>query len=82
MPLGPKLVFMTSSRPLAALMFMKRAAVCPMVSARGLSVLTDMVAFAKREGVGKFLRARARCALRRGGEETRRAIRRVKTLRR
>ena len=42
-PLGPKLVFMTSSRPFAALMFMKRAAVCPMVSARGLSVLTDMV---------------------------------------
>jgi len=43
-PLGPKLVFMTSSRPLAALMFMKRAAVCPIVSARGLSVLTLMIA--------------------------------------
>jgi hypothetical protein len=40
-PFGPKLVFMTSCRPLAALMFMNRAALLPMISAFGLSVFTD-----------------------------------------
>ena len=40
-PLGPRLDFRTAARPLAALMFMKRAAAGPMTSALGLSVLTE-----------------------------------------
>jgi hypothetical protein len=47
-PLGPKLVFMTSYSPLAALMFMNRAALRPITSAFGLSVLTDPMATAPR----------------------------------
>ena len=39
-PLGPRLVFMTSCSPLAALMFIKRAACDPMTSAFGLRFLT------------------------------------------
>lgn len=38
-PFGPRLVLITSSNPLAALMFMKRAADRPMTSAFGLRVL-------------------------------------------
>ena len=40
-PLGPRLDLRTEARPLAALMFMKRAAAGPMTSALGLSVLTE-----------------------------------------
>ena len=40
-PLGPRFDLSTEARPLAALMFMKRAAAGPMTSALGLSVLTE-----------------------------------------
>lgn len=41
-PFGPRLVRMTSCRPLAALMFMNRAAVRPITSALELRDLTAM----------------------------------------
>ena len=40
-PFGPRLVLITSCSPLAALMFINRAADLPMTSAFGLSVLRD-----------------------------------------
>ena len=43
-PLGPRLDRITSCRPFAALMFMKRAAPRPMTSALELSVFTDVMA--------------------------------------
>lgn len=43
-PFGPRLDLMTSCRPFAALMFMKRAAPRPMTSALGLRVFTDVIA--------------------------------------
>lgn len=42
-PLGPRLVFITSNRPLAALMFMNNAALRPRISALGLSCFTDPI---------------------------------------
>jgi hypothetical protein len=39
-PFSPKLAFMTSCSPLAALMFMNSAAFLPMISAAGLRVFT------------------------------------------
>jgi hypothetical protein len=50
--------FRTAARPLAALMFMKRAAAGPMTSALGLSVLTEeadaiLGKRGRREGGGK-----------------------------
>lgn len=43
-PFGPKLVFMTSYSPFAALMFMKRAAFLPITSAPGFKVFTEPMA--------------------------------------
>jgi hypothetical protein len=43
-PLGPRFVFSTSWRPLAAFMFMNNAADLFIVSAFALSVLTAMIA--------------------------------------
>ena len=40
-PFGPRLVFMTSRSPFAALMFMNSAAERPITSALGFKVLTD-----------------------------------------
>jgi hypothetical protein len=40
-PFGPRLVFMTSRSPFAALMFMNSAAERPITSALGFRVLTD-----------------------------------------
>ena len=42
-PFGPRLLFMTSYRPFAALMFMERAAPLPMTSALGFKVFTDVI---------------------------------------